>query len=101
MTRGPMLVCAVDGCDRSIRRADLCNMHGLRMAHHGTTDRAVRQPSAKVKPKCSIPGCDRDSRARGWCDMHWQRWKKKGDLGGGVSLRRNRVAYFWDFVDKN
>jgi hypothetical protein len=51
---------------------------------------------------CSVPNCGRPLRARGWCATHYFRWSKWGDVDAGrpIMKDRDKVAEFWQNVDK-
>lgn len=75
------MVCSVDGCDRDIRRADLCNMHYQRKRTRGDVGAAgpERMKRRTEGSHCSVADCARVIAGRGMCSAHYQRWQKYGD----------------------
>jgi hypothetical protein len=46
------------------------------------------QAKKRASKICSVEGCDSVVNARGWCCGHYSRWRKTGDVGEAIDLRR-------------
>lgn len=90
-------ICTIEGCGRPHEAHGLCNLHYLRLKHHGTTDsRRVRLGlDTRV---CSVESCEKTVAARGLCACHDWRMRVHGSLD---DPRRSLSERFWEKVNKD
>lgn len=75
--------CEVEGCSNKPRcrygDVAMCNMHGSRWRHHGTTQ-LMGRGGAKAKARCAVEECQAVARSGGalYCHMHYSRLRRTG-----------------------
>lgn len=78
-------ICSIPGCQKSIRRNGLCDMHATRKRRYGdplyVKLRRKDDPEYQQhKRKCEVKECDRPHSCKGYCKLHYWRWSTHGDL---------------------
>lgn len=70
-------ICAVETCDRPVRKREWCDAHYCRWKRHGDLRAEVplRRPFA-----CKVDGCDGPYGGLGYCEKHYQRIRRRGTL---------------------
>ena len=89
-TRGIVLECCIDSCDRNVYARELCHPHYRRLMRHG--DVFADLPIGRSYRTCSVPACERPADGRGFCHGHYQRWQRTGDVQEHVSLEARTRA---------
>jgi len=94
--------CEAPGCGAKPRNRvagkALCNLHGLRLARHGTFDLIARDKKKELK-NCVVDQCDNRVRSGGadYCEVHYYRLRRTGKLGPRVPAppRLNSQGYIY------
>lgn len=86
-------VCAIEDCERPVRRRDLCKTHYERFLRTGVRGGPI-QEHMKQPDECLVHGCGGKAVNRGWCSKHYQRASRHGNPTGEYTPEYTKTCTF-------